>query len=203
MTVDELIEVPAGVRGLVFDCDGTIADTMPLHYQAWVAALGEHGAEMSEAVFYELAGVPTEGIVAILNGRHGHAMDPAVVAEVKDGLFEEMMPQVTAIEPVVAVVRRYAGKLPMAVASGGTRPLVVRTLSALGLLDYFAAVVTADDVKHGKPAPDIFLEAARRIGVPPEHCCGFEDAELGLRAVRAAGMAAIDVRSAYRAARGR
>ena len=201
MAVDQWIEVPAGVRGLVFDCDGTVADTMPLHYQAWVAALGGHGAEMSEAVFYELAGIPTEGIVAILNDRHGHAMDPAAVAEVKDGLFEEMIPQVTAIEPVVAIVRRYAGKLPMAVASGGTRALVGKTLSALGLLDCFAAVVTADDVRNGKPAPDIFLEAARRIGVPPEHCCGFEDAELGLQAVRAAGMVAVDIRPAYRAAR--
>lgn len=203
MSGAELIEVPADAGGLVFDCDGTIADTMPLHYRAWVAALAEHGAELPEAMFYELAGVPTEGIVRILNDRHGHAMPPGETGQRKDGLFEAMMAEVTPIEPVVAIARRYAGRLPMAVASGGVRPIVVRTLEALGLMDLFPVIVTAEDVVHGKPAPDIFLEAARRLGVPPERCVGFEDGELGLQSARAAGMVAIDVRPAYRASLGR
>jgi HAD superfamily hydrolase (TIGR01509 family) len=105
-----------------------------------------------------------------------------------------MIPQVTVITPVVEIVRRYAWKLPMAVATGGSRGVVTKTLKALGLLDYFQTLVTADDVKHGKPAPDIFLEAARRLGVPPELCVGFEDAELGLQSIRAAGMIAVDIR---------
>jgi HAD superfamily hydrolase (TIGR01509 family) len=95
---------------------------------------------------------------------------------------------------VVEIVQQYAGRLPMAVASGGSRAVVTKTLKSLGLLDYFDCVVTADDVKNGKPAPDIFIQAAHRIGVAPQDCCGFEDAELGLIAIRAAGMIPVDIR---------
>lgn len=189
-----MIEIPAQAKGLIFDCDGTIADTMPLHYQAWVTALGEFGVEFPEALFYEMAGIPTPRIVEILNERHSHNMPAHETAERKDAMFEEMIPQVTVVAPVVEVVKRYAGKLPMAVATGGSRGVVTKTLTALGLMDYFQTLVTADDVKNGKPAPDIFLEAARRLGVPPELCVGFEDAELGLQAIRSAGMIAVDIR---------
>lgn len=191
------MHIPNHIKGLVFDCDGTIADTMPLHYKAWVVAMGEHGVDFPEALFYEMAGIPTPRIIEILNQRHGHSMPVDQTAQRKDALFEEMIPQVSVIEPVVKLVRQYAGKLPMVVATGGSRGVVTKTLSALNLLEYFQTLVTADDVKHGKPAPDIFLEAARRIGVPPEQCCGFEDADLGLQAIRSAGMMAIDIRPVY------
>ena len=193
-----MIEIPPHIRGLVFDCDGTIADTMPMHFRAWKEALNLHGVELAEATFYELAGVPTEKIIEILNEKHGAHMPLRETAEYKEKLYHDLIPQVIAIEPVVEVVKKYYGKLPMAVATGGWRSVVTATLSALKLDHYFETIVTADDVKHGKPAPDIFLEAARRIGVPPEHCVGLEDAELGLQAVRAAGMLAIDVRPAHR-----
>lgn len=189
-----LLEIPAHVRGLVFDCDGTIADSMPLHYEAWVAALNEHRVEFSEAMFYELAGVPTARIIEILNERHGHAMPVQQTADFKESLYQQLIPHVVPIEPVVALVQQYAGRLPMAVATGGTQAIVRKTLGLLGLIEYFQAIVTADDVKHGKPAPDIFLESARRLGVPPESCYAFEDADLGLQAARAAGMTAIDIR---------
>ncbi len=196
-----MLTVPPHVRGLIFDCDGTIADTMPMHYRAWVAALGEHGVEFAEALFYELAGVPTEGIVRILNERHGHHMPVRATADRKDHLSEAFIADVLPIRPVVDVVRAYRGRLPMAVASGGNRPIVLKTLAAVGLADVFDAVVTAEDVSNGKPAPDIFLEAARRIGVEPGLCAGFEDGELGLQALRAAGMMVFDVRPAHLAAR--
>lgn len=182
------------IRGLVFDCDGTIADTMPLHYEAWVAALGEHGVEFPEALFYEMAGIPTARIIEILNEKHGHAMPVQQTADYKEELYVKLIPQVRPIEPVVQLVEKYAGQLPMAVATGGTRAICSKTLSSLGLLHHFAAMVTADDVAHGKPAPDIFLEAARRIGQAPEHCIAFEDADLGIQAARAAGMEVVDVR---------
>jgi beta-phosphoglucomutase family hydrolase len=188
------MNIPDHIKGLIFDCDGTVADTMPLHYKAWVAALGEHGVEFPEALFYEMAGIPTPRIIEILNERHSHQIPVDYTARHKDALFEEMIPQVQAIAPVVEVVRQYSGKLPMAVATGGARGVVTKTLHALDLMQYFQTLVTADDVKHGKPAPDIFLEAARRINVPPEQCCGFEDADLGMQAIRAAGMVAIDIR---------
>jgi beta-phosphoglucomutase family hydrolase len=196
-----MIDIPAHVRGLIFDCDGTVADTMPLHYRAWVAALGEYDVEFPEAMFYELAGTPTPRIIEILNERHGHQMPVESTAERKDALYEQTIAEVSPIMPVVEIVKKYADRLPMAVATGGTRAVVTKTLNALGLMHYFQALVTADDVKRGKPAPDIFLESARRIGVAPELCCGFEDAELGLTAIRAAGMIAIDIRPMHRAAR--
>jgi beta-phosphoglucomutase family hydrolase len=195
------MNIPDHIRGLIFDCDGTIADTMPLHYKAWVAALGEHGVDFPEALFYEFAGIPTPRIVELLNQRHQRNMPVDETAHRKDALFENMIPLVIAIAPVVDVIKQYAGKLPMAVATGGSRRVATKTLNSLDLMKYFKALVTADDVKHGKPAPDIFLEAARQIGVPPEQCCGFEDAELGLQAIRAAGIFAIDIRPAHAASK--
>lgn len=197
-----MIEIPQGVEGLVFDCDGTIADTMPLHYKAWVAALKEHNAVFPEAMFYDMAGMPTARIIELLNERHGYDIPVQEAADRKEYFFVESIPQVEAIDPIVEIIRRYAGKLPMAVATGGTRAICTRTLEALGLLQHFDALVTADDVAHGKPA-DIFLEAAKQIGRRPEACCAFEDAELGLQSARAARMHVIDIRPAYHASRRR
>ena len=179
---------------MVFDCDGTIADTMPLHYEAWVAALGEFGVEFPEALFYEMAGIPTARIIEILNERHGHAMPVRETADYKESLFEKTIPRVRPVAPVVKVIEAYSGKLPMAVATGATRAICTKTLTALGLVGHFGAIVTADDVARGKPAPDIFLEAARRIGVGPDRCVVFEDGDLGIEAARAAGMGVVDIR---------
>jgi beta-phosphoglucomutase family hydrolase len=184
------------VKGLVFDCDGTIADTMPLHYEAWLEALGEHGVEFPEALFYEFAGIPTARIIEILNDRHGHSMPVQRTADYKEELYVKLIDRVRPIEPVVRLIERYAGKLPMAVATGGQRAICTKTLGSLDLLRYFdpAAIVTADDVKLGKPAPDIFVEAARRIGVPAAQCVAFEDADLGIQSATGAGMRVVDVR---------
>jgi beta-phosphoglucomutase family hydrolase len=189
----ELIDPSVG--GLVFDCDGTIADTMPLHYEAWVEALGQFKVEFPEALFYEMAGIPSARIVEILNERHGHDLAVQATADYKEELYVRLIPRVRPIAPVVKLIEQYAGRLPMAVATGGTRAICTKTLSALDLLHHFQHVVTADDVEHGKPAPDIFLEASRRIGVPPTQCVAFEDADLGVQAARAAGMKVIDVRN--------
>ena len=191
---DDLID-PA-VRGLVFDCDGTIADTMPLHYESWLKALGEHGVEFPEALFYEMAGIPTARIVEILNDRHGHQMPVQETADYKEDLYVRLIDRVRPIDPVVRIIERYTGRLPMAVATGGTRAICTKTLAALDLLRHFdpAAIVTADDVPNGKPAPDIFIEAARRIAVPPGECVAFEDADLGVQSASAAGMRVVDVR---------
>ena len=197
-----MFDLPAGTKGLIFDCDGTIADTMPLHYKAWVAALREHGHDFPEALFYEMAGIPSVRIIELLNERHGYQMPPVETADRKEDMYLEMIQHVRAIKPVVEIVRRYAGTLPMAVATGGTRAIASKTLQSLDVLKFFTALVTADDVQHGKPAPDIFLEAARRIGVDAQKCVAFEDAELGLQSARAAGMTVIDVRPMHRASLG-
>jgi beta-phosphoglucomutase family hydrolase len=189
-----MIQIPPHIRGLVFDCDGTIADTMPAHYKAWVEALGEHGVEFPEALFYEFGGIPTPRIVELLNERHGHDLHPMETAVYKESLFERYIPQVMPIEPIVDVIRAYDGRLPMAVATGGMRHICHKTLDVLKLREKFAAIVTAEDVQHGKPAPDIYLEAARRLGVEPNLCMAFEDATPGVQAAEAAGMTVVDVR---------
>ena len=190
------LQIPDGeFDGYIFDCDGTLADTMPLHYEAWCAALKDKSCEFSEALFYELGGVPAAGIIRILNERHGHRMPVEETAHYKESLFMQLIPRILPIEPVVAFVHEFYGKKPLAVASGGHRAIVARTLAALGILDKFDAIVGAEDYKNAKPAPDPFLEAARRIGVPPERCLAFEDTEIGITAARSAGMQTVLVPS--------
>lgn len=183
------LQIPEGdFDGYVFDCDGTLADTMPLHYDAWCAVLSTFACDFPEAFFYELGGVPTERIVEILNERHGRNMPVAETARRKEQLYIEMIPKCLPIEPVVDFVRQFHGKKPLAVASGGHGVIVRKTLSALGIVDKFDAIVGAEDYVNGKPAPDPFLVAARRIGVLPERCLAFEDTQLGIQSATAAGM---------------
>ncbi len=180
---------PGNFAAYIFDCDGTLADTMPTHYQAWLAALGKHGAQFPEALFYELGGVPTARIVELLNERHGFGIDVEQTVERKEALFLELSTRIEAIEPVVALAREFSRqKKPMAVASGGHRRIVMSTLRALHIADLFQAIVTSEDYSRGKPAPDPFLEAALRLGVPPEECLVFEDTGTGIAAAKAAGM---------------
>ncbi len=191
------LDIPAGdFAGYIFDCDGTLADSMPLHYRAWKAALEDYEADFPEAMFYELGGVPTENIVTILNERHGLKMPPKATAAFKESLYLELLHEIQPITAVVEFARRFAGRVPVAVASGGHRGIVEKTLSSLGILDLFDAIVGAEDYLNGKPAPDPFLEAARRLGVPSEKCLVFEDTQLGIDAAVAAGMRWVRVPSA-------
>lgn len=183
------------IRGLIFDADGTLVDTMPMHYLAWQQTAHSMGGDFPEPLFYELAGVPTPRIVEILNETFGYNFDPQEFTELKETLFvNKYLPTVKPIEPVVAVARKYQGRLPMAVATGAIQRVVRAALAATQLTNLFDTIVGADDVKHGKPAPDTFLEAARRLGVEPQHCLVYEDSDLGLEGARRAGMTGIDVR---------
>jgi HAD superfamily hydrolase (TIGR01509 family) len=182
---------PGDFAAYIFDCDGTLADTMPTHYKAWMAALGEHGRDFPEAMFYELGGVPTARIVEILNERHGHSLPVEATVAHKESLFLEMSSQIAAIEPVVSLARQYHGHKPLAVASGGHRRIVMNTLRALGIADLFQAIVCSEDYRRGKPAPDPFLEAALRLDVAPESCLVFEDTATGIAAATAAGMQSV------------
>jgi HAD superfamily hydrolase (TIGR01509 family) len=175
----------------IFDCDGTLADTMPTHYRAWCRALGTHAEQFSEALFYELGGMPTARIVEILNERHSLDLPVAETVAQKEAFFLELSPEIAAIEPVVAIAKELHGRKPMAVASGGHRRIVMNTLAALGIATLFDVVITAEDYREGKPSPEPFLEAARRLGVAPASCLVFEDTATGIAAATAAGMQSI------------
>jgi beta-phosphoglucomutase family hydrolase len=181
-------------QALIFDCDGTLADTMPLHWQAWQAISKRYGLDFPQDRFYQLGGVPSRDILKMLSAEQRRPLDPLAVAREKETAYIACLPQIHPVEPIVKIVRENAGKLPMAVASGGNQTHINQVLTHLGLRQFFQAVVTSEQVTRQKPAPDIFLEAARLLGVPPQFCRAYEDTDLGLQAIRAAGMEAVDVR---------
>ncbi len=182
-------------QGLIFDCDGTLADTMPLHWHAWQMITQRHNLHFPEDRFYSLGGVPSRDILKMLAAEQGRSLDHIAVAHEKENAYLPLMAQVEPIHAVVEIARANFGKIPLAVASGGTQKIIGDVLEHLKIRHFFAAVVTSEMVKRQKPAPDIFLEAARRIGVAPGFCRAYEDTDLGLQAIRAAGMDAVDVRT--------
>jgi HAD superfamily hydrolase (TIGR01509 family) len=189
------LTLPEGTfSGYIFDCDGTLADTMPLHYLAWKRLVEEHGGTFSEALFYSLGGRPTEQIMALLRDQHGLDIEDIPAAALrKEEYFVELIHEVKPIEAVLQIARRMHGVAPLAVASGGLRKYVELTLQAIGVRDLFAAVICAEDYVRAKPFPDPFLEAARRLKVAPTDCLVFEDSPLGVQAAEAAGMQCVFV----------
>ena len=186
---------PAGTAGLIFDCDGTLADTMPAHYRAWTAMLEPHGIPFPEPRFYAMGGMPTAQIIRLLAADAGVTVaDVEAMVHTKEQAFLTFLDAIVAIEPVVAIAAAHRGKLPIAVASGGYRDTITRTLDRIAVRDWFDAMVTAEDTARHKPEPDVFLEAARRLGVPAAACVVFEDTDIGLEAARRAGMHGVDVR---------
>jgi beta-phosphoglucomutase family hydrolase len=185
------------IRGIIFDCDGTLADTMPAHYEAWMVVLDRYRLEMSEERFYALGGWPTKRVAELLVSESGRAVDVAQLSQEKEALFEQMLYLVRPIEPVVEVARRERGRLPLAVATGAVRPTCENILRQIGLPDWFDTIVSSEDVAAHKPAPGIFLEAARRLGVAPRNCRVYEDTDPGIEAARRAGMETVDVRNLH------
>ena len=192
------LDIPPGeFAGYIFDLDGTLIDTMPLHFRAWDGAMRHAGlqAPLDEELFYSLGGVPTRRVAQLIAEHYGLTIDLDAVFHHKEALFQELQADAQLIGPVVEFARRVAQTHPVAIASGGPRDIVRRSLELSGLAPLFKVVVSADDVVHGKPAPDMFLLAARQMGVPPTQCLVFEDAEPGMRAAEAAGMPWVRVAS--------
>ncbi|MBN8615001.1 MAG: HAD-IA family hydrolase [Deltaproteobacteria bacterium] len=186
--------IPDDVDTLIFDCDGTLVDTMPVHFEVWTEVLNENGLALSEERFYELAGVSTRAIVALLAKEQGVTVDAEAVSRAKDRRFLERDSQGAPIDVVIAIARREQGRRRMAVASGNVTDVVRRTLRGAGIESLFEAVVGADQVSRSKPAPDVFLRAAELLGRTSSGCLVYEDGDLGIEAARAAGMRWVDVR---------
>ena len=185
------------IQALIFDCDGTLTDSMPLHYAAWRRTMLEHGIEFDEDRFYALGGMPSSKIVAMLASERGLELDAQVVARRKEDAFLEELHQLVAIPPILEIARQHRGAVKMAVASGGYRDIILAQLERVGCADWLDTIVTAEDTQRHKPEPDVFLEAARRLNVRPEHCRVYEDADLGIEAARRAGMQCVDVRALH------
>lgn len=188
------LTLPAGdFQAYLFDCDGTIVDSMPLHYIAWKTALAEWGCEYPEELFYQWGGKPIREIVAELNRMQGLSMPVEEVAHRKEGLYYELLPKLTAVPEVLEQIKAQHGRIPFAVVSGSTRESVVKSLEVTHLLDKFDVLVCAGEYRNAKPAPDPFLLAAERLGLAPQKCLVFEDTDLGIEAATAAGMASVRI----------
>jgi HAD superfamily hydrolase (TIGR01509 family) len=172
----------------LFDCDGTIADSMPLHFRSWNEAVAEHGAVFPSDLFAAWAGVPLDRTVALLNETLGYALPIVETVRRKEELYHALLPEVRAVASVVAHIDKQYGRIPFAVVSGSPHASVVRTLTALGLIDKLPVIVGAEDYTHGKPHPEPFLTAAQLLGVAPGRCLVFEDADAGIQSAEAAGM---------------
>ncbi len=187
------------IQAIIFDCDGTLADTMPVHYEAWIATLSRYlGLSLSEDRFYDLGGWPTLAIAELLRAETGQSFDPQALAAEKERQFAIRLADVQPIPAVIDVARKSRRRMPIGVATGGIRPVCQAILDHIGVGGWFDAMACAEDVPRHKPAPDIFLEAARRLAVDPRNCQVYEDTDPGLEAARRAGMAAIDVRTFHR-----
>jgi beta-phosphoglucomutase family hydrolase len=183
------LELPAGdFDAYLFDCDGTIVDSMPLHYKAWKQILGEWNCEFSEERFYAWGGMPIVEIISTLNREYGLSMPVETLAARKERLYFELLPELRPVPEVVEHVLAMHGKIPFAVVSGSTRDSVVASLTTLRLLDRFDALVCAGEYQNSKPHPEAFLLAAEKLGVHPNTCLVFEDTDMGIEAATAAGM---------------
>jgi len=188
------LRLPLGSFGAyLFDCDGTIADSMPLHYIAWKKALAEWNCTFDEQLFYTLGGTPVAEIVSLLNKKQGLSMPVESVSSRKENLYMELLPLLKAVPEVMEQIDAQHGRIPFAVVSGSTRESVTASLDSLKLLDRFDTMVCAGDYKKSKPDPECFLLAASKLGVAPESCLVFEDTDMGIQAATAAGMASVKI----------
>jgi beta-phosphoglucomutase family hydrolase len=184
-------------KGLIFDLDGTIADTMPIHFIAYRNILREYGVNFTPEVFATLAGIPAIGTIARINEMYGTNLDPEIFGRLKEDEYERNMVKMKPVGPVVDLIKENNGRLPMAVGTGGYKRLAWKTMEILGLKPYITILVSSEDVKNHKPHPDTFLKCAELMGVEPQYCQVFEDGKLGMEAALKAGMMAVDVTEFY------
>ena len=188
------LTLPSGnFRAFLFDCDGTVVDSMPIHYSAWKKTLAEWNCDFPEELFYSWGGKPIREIVASLNEIYKLDMPLDVVSKIKEEFFVAELPNLQVIPATVSVINEFYGKIPFAIASGGRGKTVTESLRITNLLSKFETIVGAEDYVHSKPAPDCYLEAARRLGVDPKDCLVFEDTDLGIDSATSAGMASVKV----------
>jgi beta-phosphoglucomutase family hydrolase len=188
------ITIQPGVKGLIFDLDGTLSDSLPVHVATWNMVGEKYGFTFDPQIVYEMTGRPTIEFAKRIVEQYGLSADPTEMVRMKQQAFWGKANLLRPIHEVVSIVKKYYGKLPMSVGTGAGRKSAEVQLKTLDILRYFDAVVTAEDVTRHKPDPDTFLECARLMGVEPKYCQVFEDGDLGITAAEKAGMMVTDVR---------
>jgi beta-phosphoglucomutase family hydrolase len=188
------LKVDPKAQGLIFDIDGTLADTMPAHFCSWQQVAKRYGFDYPESLFYRLSGMRTGDIILYINEHQGMDLNPEEVVKAKNEAYLALNGAIQVIDPVFKIVKDNYGKLPMALGTGEYQEVALVNLRITGLDRYFDKIVTADDVANCKPDPETFLKCAELIKVPPEFCQVFEDGGAGLEAARRAGMIVTDVR---------
>jgi len=191
------IDIFPTTKAFIFDLDGTLADTMPLHFDAWAKTAAIMNLEFSLEFLKGCAGMPSSKIIELLNEKNNQTIDPQKFSILKEEFFTKEMHKIKEISAVTDLVYKYHGKMPMAVGTGGKRTIAAETLRMLGLDKYIPILVSADDVDNHKPEPDTFLKCAELMGISPENCQVFEDASLGFQAAKSAGMMLTDVTPFY------
>lgn len=186
--------VRTDTAGLIFDCDGTLVDSLPLYREGWIAALEDAiGQGVPPEWFHGHGGMSEHMVLDIVEARLGRSVNrDGIILQARDSMLRKLH-VLREITVVADIARQYHGRLPMAVASNGSRQIVSACLRHLGLERLFDAIITIDDVDNPKPAPDMFLLAAGRLALAPASCLVFEDSREGMLAATRAGMAHVDV----------
>ena len=193
-----MIQIPKNVKGLIFDLDGTIANTMQNHFLSWRKAVSPYGIDFTSNLFKSLTGKPREATILKLNEMFNTNMDPYKVGKVKGDTFKKMVNDTKEITIVADVVRKYHTLLPMSIGTGSTKNGAIKTLEVIGMSHFFDIVITANDIQNPKPHPETFLKCAELMGVNPKECIVFEDGILGMQAAAEAGMLVVDVNDYFK-----
>lgn len=193
-----MIEIPKHVKGLIFDLDGTIANTMQHHFESWRKAVLPYGIDFNADLFMSLTGKPRTATILKLNELFGTTMNPEEVGAIKSSHFKTLVNTTKEISVVADVVRNYHNILPMSIGTGSTKNGAKKTLEVIKMQQYFDIVVTSNDIENPKPHPETFLKCANLMGVDPKDCMVFEDGVLGMQAAEEAKMLVVNVNDYFK-----
>ena len=188
------ISVHPSAKALIFDLDGTLSDSLPVHLETWNLIGKKYGFVFDPQILYEMTGRPTLEFAQRVVDQYNLDVDPHAIMKQKQESFWDLAHLLKPIEKVSSLVIENFGKMPMSVGTGASRKSATVQLKSLNFTHYFDAVVSADDVKNHKPEPQTFLECARLMNIEPQYCQVFEDGDLGITAAKKAGMMVTDVR---------